>query len=373
MRTFFSLMALVAWLPFLSVADPLPYHLEVAADGLEIPWDIDFAPDGRVFVTERPGRIRVIVDGELQAEPWATLPVANWRAAGLSGLALSPDFADDGFVFVMGTFRVGEDRFVNRVIRFREVNGRGAEPEVMVGDIPSISTHAGGALDFGPDRMLYVGMGDAENIALVQQLDNTTGKILRYAPDGSIPADNPDPGSPVWTRGVRNPQGFAWHPETGRMFSTEHGPSGFPEEGYREHQDELMWITRGGNQGWPIVSGMHMDNRFEKPLLEWTPAIAPSGLAIVNDPGSPWHGDLLVGAMRAQHLRRVVVDHSGDAPEVVAEHLLYEREFGRIRAVEQAPDGSIWFSTSNADTPGEPVRGLVGENGDLLYRLVRRY
>ena len=373
MRTFFSLMALVAWLPFLSVADPLPYHLEVAADGLEIPWDIDFAPDGRVFVTERPGRIRVIEDGALQAEPWAMLPVANWRAAGLSGLALSPDFADDGFVFVMGTFRVGDDRFVNRVIRFREVNGRGAEPEVIVGDIPSISTHAGGALDFGPDRMLYVGMGDAENIALVQQLDNTTGKILRYAPDGSIPDDNPDPGSPVWTRGVRNPQGFAWHSETGRMFSTEHGPSGFPEEGYREHQDELMWITRGGNQGWPIVSGMHMDGRFEKPLLEWTPAIAPSGLAIVNDPGSPWHGDLLVGAMRAQHLRRVVVDHSGDAPEVVAEHLLYEREFGRIRAVEQAPDGSIWFSTSNADTPGEPVRGLVGENGDLLYRLVRRY
>lgn len=348
-------------------------EIDTAASGLVIPWDIDFAGDGRIFITERPGRIRVISEGELLDTPWAELPVANWRAAGLSGLALSPDFDNDGFLYVMGTFRAGENKFINRIYRFTDVGTRGIDPMIVIDSLPSIDTHAGGGLDFGPDGKLYVAMGDNENISLVQETDNTTGKILRYNPDGSIPEDNPFSGSPVYALGVRNNQGFAWDPVTGKMFSTEHGPSGFPAEGYREHQDELNLIRKGGNYGWPIVSGMHMDERFIKPLVEWTPAIAPSGLGIVTNKQSPWYRSLLIGALRGQHLRRIILEQTDDTIKVTNEEVLFEKEFGRIRFVEEGPDGKIYFSTGNIDTPGEPRRQLSRPGDDHVYQLIVNY
>ncbi|MGX1927805.1 PQQ-dependent sugar dehydrogenase [Flagellimonas sp. 2504JD4-2] len=343
--------------------------IDTIAENLVIPWDIGFASDGRVFITERPGRIRVIIDGELREEPWAQLPVANWQAAGLSGMALSPDFENNGFLYVLGTFRKGRDGFVNRVYRFTDDKNQGVDSTLIVADLPSISTHSGGALDFGPDGKLYVAMGDNENISLVQKLDNTTGKILRYNPDGSIPVDNPFPGSPVYAFGLRNPQGFAWDAKSKEMYATEHGPSGFESESYREHQDELNIIVKGGNYGWPIVSGMHMDERFYKPLVEWTPAIAPSGLCIVNNENSPWFGDLLVGALYGQHLRRIRLHRDNGTVSVENEERLFENELGRIRMVEEGPDGAIYFTTSNIDTPGEPKRRISQKNDDRLFRL----
>jgi len=219
-----------------SILAPAP---EVVASGLVIPWALQFAPDGRIFFTERPGRIRVIQDGVLLSAPWATLPVANWRAAGLSGLGLHPDFENNRYVFVVGTFFEADSSLVNRVIRFREEDGRGVDPTVILDDLPSIDTHAGGAFGFGPDGLLYLAMGDNERIDEVQDPDTPTGKILRFGSDGSVPEDNPIPGSLVYALGVRNPQGFAWHPEDAVLFATEHGPSGFPSEGGREDQDEL--------------------------------------------------------------------------------------------------------------------------------------
>ncbi len=343
--------------------------IDIAAENLVIPWDIDFAPDGRMFISERPGRIRVIVDGELRDEPWAELPVANWQAAGLSGLALSPDFGEDGFLYVMGTFRKGKNEYVNRIYRFKDQQNSGVDSTLIVGDLPSISTHSGGALDFGPDGKLYVAMGDNEDISMVQKLDNCIGKILRYNPDGTIPADNPFPGSPVYAFGLRNPQGFAWHSKNGEMFATEHGPSGFPAEGFRENQDELNLIVKGGNYGWPIVSGMHMDKRFIKPLIEWTPAIAPSGLCMINDENSPWYGNLLVGALKGKHLRRVVLSRKDSIAKIHSEEIWFEKELGRIRMVEEGPDGTLYFTTSNIDTPGEPKRKISKEGDDHLYRL----
>jgi len=349
--------------------DNTAVEIKPVAENLVIPWDMDFAPDGRIFITERPGSIRFIADGTLQKKPWAALPVANWQAAGLSGLALSPKFEQDGFIFVMGTFRNAENGLVNRIYRFKDQDHTGVDPTLLVDDLPSVSTHAGGALDFGPDGKLYVAMGDNENIAQVQDLEHPTGKILRYNPDGTIPEDNPFPGSAVYALGLRNPQGFAWDRQNGEMYATEHGPSGFAAEGYREHQDELNRITKGGNYGWPIVSGMHQDKRFIKPLIEWTPAIAPSGLCMVNHPKSPWRGNLLVGALRGRHLRRIVLERTDVNVAVKEEELLFENELGRIRLVAEAPDGSIYFSTSNRDTPGEPKRGLATTGDDRIYRL----
>lgn len=347
----------------------LSYRLDTVAKGLVIPWDVDFAPDNRIFITERPGRIRIInKQGQLQKESWAELSVANWQAAGLSGLALSPQFAVDGLVYVMGTFRKG-DGYVNRVFTIEDHEGKGINKKQIIRDLLSINTHSGGALDFGPDGKLYIAIGDNENISQVQQLDNTTGKILRYNSDGSIPADNPFPGSPVYALGLRNPQGFAWHPETGSLFATEHGPSGFKAEGYREHQDELNEITKGGNYGWPIVSGMHLDTRFIKPLIEWTPAIAPSGLAIITNQSSSWYGNLLVAALKGKHLRRMVIESGDGQFVVVGEEIFFENEMGRIRCVEEGPDGRIYFTTSNVDTPGEPKRKIAREGDDHLFAI----
>lgn len=348
--------------------DGIEIQIDTLASGLVIPWDIDFAPDGRIFVTERSGRIRQIVEGKLLSEPWAELEVANWQAAGLSGLALSKTFEVDGYLYVMGTFRAGNTYF-NRIYRFRDQDGQGIDATILVDSLPSVSTHAGGALDFGPDGLLYVGMGDNENIALVQKTDNTIGKILRYQADGSIPADNPFPRSPVYAIGLRNPQGFAWHPIQDQMFATEHGPSGFVAEGYREHQDELNAIRSGENYGWPIVSGRHQDARFAQPLVEWTPAIAPSGLTTVQSKTSPWFGSLLIGALRGKHLRRLEVESSNGTFVLKSEELLLNGQYGRIRCVEEGPDGMIYVTTSNVDTPGEPKRGLAGAEGDLILRL----
>lgn len=349
-----------------------PLRVEVVASGLEIPWALGFAPDGRLFVTERPGRIRVIDEGGLREEPWATLPVANWGAAGLSGLAIDPAFSVNGHIYVVGTFRLPDDRFENRIYRFTDSNGSGVEQTLLVGNLPSVDTHAGGAFAFGPDGKLYLAVGDGERIEEVQDPGTTTGKVLRYDADGSIPADNPTPGSPVYALGVRNPQGFAWHPETSVLFATEHGPSGFATEGGREDEDELNVIQPGGNYGWPVVSGMHDDPRYLRPLVEWTPAIAPSGLAIVTNRDSRWYGQLFVGALRGQHLRRVAVTASTASDtgwRVTDEEVIFDHDYGRIRAVAFGPDGFLYFTSSNRDTPGEPVRNLARPGDDRIYRL----
>lgn len=344
---------------------------ELVAAGLEIPWAMDFAPDGRIFVTERPGRIRVIANGKLRAEPWATLEVVHQGDAGLRGLALAPDFATTRHIFVAGTFRASDGGKITRVLRLAERAGRGVEPTVIVDNLPCPDVHAGGALAFGPDRMLYMTVGDVRRLEAVQDLKSPVGKILRYRPDGSLPPDNPFPGSPVYALGVRNPQGLAWHPAsaaTGALFATEHGPTNFPgENGWRD-QDELNVITRGANYGWPLVSGLRDDNRFVKPLLEWTPALAPAGLAICNVKGSPWFGDLFVGGMRGRQLRRIKVAQTNAGWRVVEEEPLFQNEFGRIRAVAMGKDGALYFATSNRDGDGKDLK-LAAANDDRLFRL----
>jgi glucose/arabinose dehydrogenase len=344
---------------------------QLIAAGLEIPWAIDFAPDGRIFVTERPGRIRVIENGKLNPEAWAKLDVVHQGDAGLRGLALAPDFATTRQVFVAGTFRASDGNRVNRVLRLTERGGRGVEPKVIVDNLPCPDVHAGGALAFGPDEMLYLTMGDVRRLDAVQDLKSPIGKILRYRPDGSIPPDNPFPDSPVYALGVRNPQGLAWHPAssaTGALFATEHGPTNSPGEDSRRDQDELNVITRGANYGWPIVSGMREDSRFVKPLLEWTPAIAPAGLAVCNVKGSPWFGDLFVGGMRGRQLRRIKIEQATAGFRVVEEEPLFHNEFGRLRAVAMGRDGALYFATSNRDGDGKDLK-LSAANDDRLFRL----
>ena len=334
--------------------------LETLATGLVLPWDLEFLPDGRMLVVEKPGRIRVIDDGGLRAEPWATLDVVQRQAAGLMGIAVGPDFGDNRHVFVVGTFATG-DSLVNRVVRLTDRDGMGVDPQVIVDSIPSGITHAGAQLAFGPDGMLYVTSGEITTPSMAQDLSTTGSKVLRYRPNGGIPDDNPFPGSPIYVLGVRNPQGLAWHPETGDLFATEHGPSGFPYENEWRDEDELNVLHAGRNYGWPLVSGLRSgltdDPRFEPPLRDWTPAIAPSGLAIYTGAWAPWYGNAFVGCLRGQQLRRIVLQRDTKARsgwKIEEEHVLYERQLGRIRAVVMGPDGSLYITTNNRTGSNNP-------------------
>jgi glucose/arabinose dehydrogenase len=331
--------------------------VETVASGLEVPWSLALSPDGRLFVTDRAGRIRVIAGDSLLPQAWATLGVREQGEAGLMGMALSPDFESTGHVFVVGTFE-DDGNLVNRIVRLTDRGGRGADPTVVVDGIPAAQFHAGDALAFGPDGMLYVATGDARDPGSAEEPGSLAGKILRYRPDGSVPPDNPTAGSPVWALGLRNPQGMAWDPETGQLFATDHGPSGFPNERFRTGNDELNAIVGGGNYGWPNVAGAGGGASRIDPVVVWDPAIAPSGLAwYASDALPAWRGSLFAAALAGSHLRRIAVERSADAESgwrATGQERLLEG-YGRLRAVLATPDGALYVSTSNRDGRGSPA------------------
>jgi glucose/arabinose dehydrogenase len=361
----------------LGFAGPHP-AVEVLAEGLEVPWGIAEAPDGRILVSERPGRIRVVRDGVLAPEPWAEVEVYAASEAGLMGLALAPDFETSGEVFVAATVLrypisglgrvVGAalrrfERLLGRsgavaelqVIRFRDEGGRGVDPRVVVEGIPAYQLHAGAALAFAPDGTLYLTMGDAAEPGTAADPSDPRGSILRFRRDGSVPGDNPRPGSPVLAHGFRDVQGVDWAPDSGDLWAVDHGPTGMEAEAFRTGRDELNRVRPGGDHGWPSVSGRVDHPASVTPVVEWTPAIAPSGLAFVTAPESAWLGDAFVTGLRGRQLRRVVVDHS--AGRAVCEEVLLEDRFGRLRGVQEAPDGSLLLATSNRDRRGDPFPG----------------
>jgi glucose/arabinose dehydrogenase len=332
---------------------------KVIVTGLEIPWAMDLAPDGRLFVTERPGRVRIIrLEGDtatLQPEPWATVAarVSTNAERGLLGIALDPQFAANGFVYLYYSYRGPGTSTLNRLVRMRDAGGVGVDETVLLDGISGSEQHDGGRVKFGPDGKLYVTTGDGEVESRAQDLGNLNGKVLRLNSDGSIPNDDPFPNTPIWSFGHRNVQGLAWHPETRALYETEHGPSGlFP----LCCQDEVNLIEKGKNYGWPVVTGQPHDARFVDPLV-WsgrTDTWAPSGATFLSQPG-PLRGSLLFATLRGTHLHRVVFGPDGRS--VAFEERLLENEFGRLRDVFELPSGQLLVLTSNRDARGRPVAG----------------
>ncbi|MEJ7654666.1 MAG: PQQ-dependent sugar dehydrogenase, partial [Chloroflexia bacterium] len=264
-------------------AGPVETVVETVATGLDTPWDLEFAPDRRLFFTERPGRVRVIESGELVEQPVLTVDIAtNTAEGGLLGIALDPNFERNGYIYVMYTYDGAGDASPNRISRFKLREDRALEEQVLVSDIPGAAIHDGGRLSFGPDGKLYATTGDAAATENAQSLESLSGKILRMNPDGSVPEDNPFPDSLVYSLGHRNPQGLAWRPGDEELFSTEHGATG---------NDEVNRIQAGENYGWPMVEGDEHGGEYQAPIAFYTPSIAPSGATFYNDDAIPqWRG-----------------------------------------------------------------------------------
>lgn len=315
--------------------------------GLAAPWDVVFTPDGRTFLTERDtGRVLERFPDRSMAEV-RRFGVDNAGEGGLLGLAVSPTYAADG-----GDLYALYTRASDQVIVRFDPDEQGTE--TLVSGLPAHSFHDAGRIEFGPDGMLYVGMGDAGDADAAQDPTALAGSILRYTPEGGVPGDNPF-GNPVWAYGLRDPQGLAWDAD-GRLYASEFGP---------DRDDEINRIVPGGNYGWPEVTGTDGGNPdYVDPLVVRQPGEASwSGASVLLDGSIPqWEGDLFVAALRGERLYRLDLDGSGGVAGV--EELLVH-QYGRLRHVTPAPDGSLWILTSNCDGRGACPTGA----DDRIIRL----
>jgi glucose/arabinose dehydrogenase len=350
-------------------AGSVPIVAEPWVTGLEVPWGLAFLPSGNALVTERPGRIRhVSAAGSLASSNVATVETSETGEGGLLGLAIDPAFAANRNFYVYYTGSK-EGRSVNRVQRFTlSGDEKSAVPgAVILDDVAAASFHDGGALKFGPDGKLYVGVGDAGSPASAQDPAARTGKILRINSDGSVPGDNPAPGQAGFVLGVRNTQGFDWlDPST--LVVTDHGPTG--EVNGWTGADEISFARAGDNLGWPRIHRCDTEAGLRAPAITWFDALPPGGALIYRGDAIPeWKGDLIVGVLGfgdgPHQLQRVILAKDGSA--AVLGHEAYLRgERGRLRNVVQGPDGLIYVTTSNCDS-----RGSCPAERDLILRIRR--
>lgn len=332
-----------------------PYRLKVVVEGLAFPWSLAFLPDGRMLVTERPGRLRIIAaDGALSPPVTGVPQVFAQRQGGLLDVVLDPAFASNGWVYLsyaepdafgMAGTAVARGRLVGNALDGVEVIYR-QEPKAEGG------LHFGSRLAFAPDGTLFVTQGDRYlHKDQAQTLDNDFGKTVRINPNGSIPLDNPFVRTPgarpeIWSYGHRNMQGAAIHPVTGALWTHEHGAMG---------GDEVNLDQAGRNYGWPVITwGVNYDGQpigigaekegMEQPLTYWKPSIAPSGMAFYTADKFPaWRGNLFVGSMKFGYLNRIELDGT----RVLAQHSLLTEVDERIRCVRQGPDGFLYVTTDS--------------------------
>jgi len=336
-------------------------QVETVAGGLEHPWGIAFLPDGRMLVTERPGRLRVVSsDGQVSA-PVQGVPAVYARGqGGLLDVALDPGFATNRRVY-LSFAEPGPNGTASTAVARGVLNGAATTLEavqVIFRQQPKVdgSNHFGSRIAFAPDGTLFVTTGERFKFEPAQDLSNHLGTIVRINPDGSVPKDNPFVGRPgvqpeIWSYGHRNVQGAAINPATGALWAHEMGPSG---------GDELNVPVAGGNYGWPLVSwGRHYGGTpipnpstrpdLAEPVYQWTPVISPSGMVFYTGALFPdWRGSILIGGLSARAVVRVRLDGT----KVVGEERI---DLGqRIRDVEQGPDGAV-YALTDADE-GEVLR-----------------
>ena len=345
--------------------DEHDYRVVTVAEGLVNPWAMAFLTDGDILITERPGRVRLVRNGTLRAEPIAGMPEVFARGqGGLLDIVPHPDFASNRLVYITYSKPVG-DNSTTALIRARFENDRLNNVEELFEAQSRGSGHYGSRVAFDGNGYLFMSIGDRQAPSRgdleahpAQDLSNHHGVIIRLHDDGRVPTDNPFVGQAgalpeIWSYGHRNPQGLIVNPETGDVWATEHGPQG---------GDEFNLIEPGNNYGWPVVgygvnygsgSAIHEGTRregMESPVHFWVPSIATSGLMVYTGDRFPeWRGDIFVGGMAGLRIDRLEMDgHRVDFEETVF------HGFGRVRDVRQGPDGYIYVAIE--DRAGDPTR-----------------
>jgi glucose/arabinose dehydrogenase len=333
------------------------YDIINVVTNLDTPWSLAFSKNGILFFTERPGYVKAFYNNTLINLKVENLNVKEIGEGGLLGIALDPNFPNSPYIYLYYTYEEG--KLWNRVVRYKFENWSLVDQKILIDKIPAATLHNGGRIKFGPDGKLYITTGDATQRDLAQDINSLAGKILRINPDGSIPEDNPFPNLPIYSYGHRNPQGIDWFDNL--MFSSEHGPSG--ELGYAH--DEINFIIKGANYGWPIVVGISNDKKFKDPILDtgeetW----APSGISFYKGNIYPeLKNKLLVATLRGKHLRIIEIDFK--EIKVINHYAILSNMLGRIRDVVEGPDGYIYIATSNKDG-----RGIPALDDDRIVKLI---
>jgi glucose/arabinose dehydrogenase len=357
------LVALLPWLAFAQAPrSPTPQPIsgavraEEVARGLDHPWGLEVLPDGRLLVTERPGRLRIVGNDGRLSEPLTGVPRVHVRGqGGLLDVALDPRFAENRLIYVSYA-EPGDGGAGTAVARARLAEAGLEDVRVIYRQEPKVrgNNHFGSRLVFARDGTLFVTQGDRfDYMEQAQDLSSGIGKIVRINTDGSVPRDNPFVGRQnarpeIWSYGHRNVQAATLHPDTGRLWTVEHGARG---------GDELNRVEAGKNYGWPIISyGVHYSGLkigegtakagMEQPIYYWDPVIAPSGMTFYTGDRFPnWRGSILVGSLRPGGLVRLVVEND----TVVREERHLAELRSRIRDVRQAPDGLLYLITDDSD------------------------
>ena len=355
-----------------SFAKPLPdtpvsserhaFALQTVADGLDTPWSLAFLPDGRILVTEKPGRLRVVENGQLRAEPIQGVPqVWSKGQGGLLDVAVHPDYSRNGWIYLSFSDPGEGDSAMTSVIRGKLRDGSLVDQDVLYQAPAGLyrsgpPVHFGSRFVFDGQGHLFFSIGERGHPSDAQDLSRPNGKVHRIHEDGRVPDDNPFAARAgalptIWTHGNRNPQGLAQHPVTGDLWEAEHGPRG---------GDELNLIEPGRNYGWPVITyGMNYDGTpmtdrtaqdgLEQPVIHWTPSIAVCAIDFYTGDRFPdWKHDLFVGALAQQELRRLEIRDR----RVVHQEVLF-KNVGRIRDVVNGPDGYLYVAFNE---PGRIAR-----------------
>lgn len=334
------------------------FVIDTLARDLVVPWQIVFLPDQTMLFTERPGRVRIFRHNELNPKPILTVQnVALRNKSGMLGLCIHPNFTKNKFVYLAHDYQQG-NKMLLKINRYTFENDTLIKPVTILDSLPANQNHTGCRLVFGPDKKLYITLGDADQPILAQDLKAYNGKILRVNDDGTAVFDNPffkndTARKEIWTYGHRNCQGLAFEPGTNTLFNSEHGPTG---------GDEINIIKKGQNYGWPVIHHKATQNGIQSPLSEFTPSISPTEVMFYTGTIFPQLKDcLLVACLRGEGILKISLKNNG----VIAQEMLLQHQYGRIRSVVTGPDGFIYFSTSQID----PSEGSPRPGYDMILRL----